>query len=87
MANLAQYIPLPPLIEGQLYSPYPFPPQPDILQLQTDTANVIEGRVDINTFDEAYQTRIKDYYRFYGNRTMSNSEKVAKLTDDTMDIV
>lgn len=36
----------------------------DTLQLQTDAINVLEGRVDINTFSPDYQRKIENYYRF-----------------------
>jgi len=36
----------------------------DRLKLEADVANVIEGRVNIETFDLEYQKKIKDFYRF-----------------------
>ena len=37
----------------------------DTLQLQADVANVMEGRVPIESFDKDYQQRIQNYYRFH----------------------
>ena len=58
------------------------------LQLQTDTANVVEGRVPITNFSPERQEQIANYYRFsadYFNDQMPN--QVAKRTIDTLDIV
>jgi len=58
------------------------------LQLQTDVANVVEGRVPITNFPPERQEQIVNYYRFsadYFNDRMPN--QVAKRTTDTLDIV
>jgi len=68
-------------------TPYPFPTPPDILQLEVDAANVEEGRVDISTFPPDYQQRIKDFYRFSATRHMSNDGTIAKMTNDTLDLI
>jgi hypothetical protein len=59
----------------------------DVKQLRLDTVNVLEGRVDINDFDEEYQQKIKDYYRFSATRHASKYSKVAKRTINTLDII
>ena len=59
----------------------------DVRQLRLDTINVLEGRVDINSFDEDYQKRMKDYYRFAARRMSSKYSKPAKRTRGTLDIV
>jgi len=89
MANLTPFLDhLPPLTKEDLCcDPFDFPYPDDILQLQTDCVNVLEKRVDINTFSEDYQERIKNYYRFTARRQNSKSHNVAKRTGDTLDIV
>jgi hypothetical protein len=59
----------------------------DVRQLRIDAISVLEGRVDINTFDEDYQKKIKDYYRFSATRYGSKYGKVAKRTKNTLDII
>ena len=59
----------------------------EIFQIELDTLNVLEGRVDINDFPPDYQEEIKNYYRFYGTRYNSKNVKIAKRTNDTLDIV
>ncbi|MFA7219875.1 MAG: hypothetical protein WC119_05175 [Synergistaceae bacterium] len=65
----------------------PHCPPPDILQLQTDTINVLEGRVEISSFELSYQERIKDYYRYSGTAYLSKYPVIAKRTTDTLDVV
>ena len=59
----------------------------DVKQLRLDAVNVLEGRVDINSFDEDYQKKIKDYYRFSATRYGSKYGKVANRTKNTLDII
>lgn len=59
----------------------------DELQLQTDCCNVLEKRVPIESFEPAYQQKIKDYYRFYGTRMYSDQPVYFKRTLDTLDLV
>ena len=59
----------------------------DIVQLRLDAVNVLEGRVDINTFDEDYQKKIKDYYKYSALRYGSRKGAVAKRTPNTLDII
>ena len=65
----------------------PHSPPDDILQLQEDVLGVFEGRIDIKTFPEVYQKKIKDYYKFSATVMTSNSEIIAHRTTDTLDIV
>jgi hypothetical protein len=59
----------------------------DVLQLQVDTLNVLEGRVDISEFSPDYQEQIKEYYRFSATRMRTDDSKIAKRTRSTLDIV
>ena len=62
----------------------------DILQLQKDVIDVYEGRVDISTFDEKYQKKIKDYYRFGPRPSTSHYReqgKKAKMSKNTLDLL
>ena len=65
----------------------PHSPPDDILQLQADVINVLEGRVNITTFPVAYQKRIKSYYQFSATPYTTNSNVFAKRTRNTLDIV
>ena len=60
---------------------------PDVLQLQVDMLNVVEGRVPLSTFPLEYQGRIMDYYRFSANRQNTDAPKVAKMTWNTLDLI
>ena len=64
-----------------------FIPDPDVLQLQSDVLNVLEGRVKITTFDPKYQKKIKDYWRFSATVQNSKSNNLANRTNDTLDLV
>lgn len=59
----------------------------DVKQLRLDAVNVLEGRVDIKSFDEDYQKKIKNYYRFAARRWSSKYSKPAKRNRNTLDIV
>jgi hypothetical protein len=65
----------------------PHSPPTDILQLQTDVINVLEGRVEISSFPANYQKKIKDYYRYSASVHLSKYPIIAKRTSDTMDLV
>ena len=65
----------------------PFEVPEDEKQLRVDCVNVLEGRVNINTFDPEYQEKIKFYYRFYGTQYASNIGVSARKTKHTLDIV
>jgi hypothetical protein len=79
----------------QLFAPLPLlKPDPcptilpqDTLRLQTDAANVLEGRVPIETFPKEYQEKIKNYYRFSATRYTSSNPLQAKRTTDTLDAI
>ena len=80
--------PLPPLtIENLMDDQNYLPISEDVLQLQVDTLNVYEGRVDINTFPLEYQAKMKNYYRFSATRYNTATGKVAARTDNTLDII
>ena len=80
--------PLPPLTPEDINgNPFAFVIPEDVLQLQADTLNVLEGRVDINTFDVDYQKKMKNYYRFSAIIQNSKSHNIAMRTPDTLDIV
>lgn len=65
-----------------------FPPTPaDQLQLATDMINVIENRVDINSFTPEYQKKIKSFYQFSATRYSSSKGKTANRTKNTLDII
>lgn len=58
---------------------------PDVIQLKVDVVNVIEGRVLIESFTPEYQKKIKDYYRFYGQRSSSKYPFYPKMTRSTLE--
>lgn len=60
---------------------------PDILQLQVDALNVLEGRVPISSFSPEYRQKMMAYYRFSANRQNTVTPKVAKMTDETLDLI
>jgi hypothetical protein len=81
--------------QQQLFAPLPLL-KPDInplilpkdtLQLQTDAANVVEGRVSITNFTPEYQEKIKNYYRFSATRYTTDNSLQAKRTTDTLDAI
>lgn len=59
----------------------------DEKQLRVDCVNVLEGRVDISTFEPERQEKIKNYYRFYGTQFSSEIGVNARKTRHTLDIV
>jgi hypothetical protein len=69
------------------YNPFALPVEPDILQLQVDTANVIEGKVDPATFTPEELERQRNYKRFYGRRQNSKSKNISKVTRETLDLI
>jgi len=83
--------PLVPLTPDEVSWPnYPLTTEPDILQLQADTANVVEGRVPISDFDPAYAERIKTYYKTNGRRKLIGgmaSDSSSRVMRDTLDLV
>lgn len=87
LSNLLQFkSPLNPSEVGR--DPDEFPPIPeDMLQLATDMINVVEGRIDIKTFSEEYQKKIRSFYRFSATRYTTNKSKIAKRTPNTLEII
>jgi hypothetical protein len=69
------------------WNPFALPTPPDILQLQVDTANVLEGRVDPATFTKEELKRQRTYYRFYGTRQNSKSHNLAKTIRSTQELI
>lgn len=70
------------------YPNYPLPIPQETLDLHADIANVVEGRVSLSTFPPAYQERIKNYYRFYGSRSLiggMGTHSYGKVTRTTLD--
>lgn len=60
----------------------------DTLQLQADTINVFEGRIDISSFSPERQEQIKSYYRFSASFQNKNSpQKPANMIRDTLDLI
>jgi len=56
---------MPPLTVEDLKVAYALnAPHKQTLQLQVDAINVLENRVDMDTFPPEYQKLIKNYYRF-----------------------
>lgn len=88
MAPLFSFLPLPPLPEfTQATNPFCTPIPEDVLRLQTDTVNVMEGRVSLYSFSIDYQKKIRDYYRFVGHRQNSKSHNIVPRTRNTLDII
>ena len=47
-------------------------------QLEVDAINVLENRVDINTFPKEYQQQIQDFYRFHPVNIGSNNSAASQ---------
>ena len=88
MANLLSNMLRLPLTEADLEDDQNvFEIPADVLQLQVDMLNVIEGRVELDTFDKEYQDKIVNYYRFSATRLNTNSGRIAKRTGNTLEII
>ncbi|TRZ80305.1 hypothetical protein D4R86_04490 [bacterium] len=88
MGQLRQFLAIEPLAEfNQSSNPFALEIPPDVLKLQTDVCNVVEGRVDIYTFEPEYQEKIKNYYRFTAHRQNSKSKNIVKRNNDTLDLL
>jgi len=86
--QLFNLFPLPPLIPKDIsYNPFALEIPPDVLQLQADALNVVEGRVSITDFDPEYQEKIKNYYRFAAIKQTSRSHNIAQRTINTLEII
>jgi hypothetical protein len=60
----------------------------DTLQLQADTLNVLEGRLDISSFSQERQQQIMNYYRFSAEFQNKNSpQKPANRIRETLDLI
>ena len=87
MASLTPLLSLPLITKEDVRSTqFPLITPDDVLQLQADVINVINGHVDINSFSVEYQKKIRDYYRFDATRQNSKSHNIAFRTNDTLDI-
>lgn len=70
------------------YNGWIIPYQSDrILQIQTDVINLVENRVDPESFDPEYLTILKSYYRYSATRYPSKAPFVAKRIRDTLTMV
>lgn len=88
MANQLRLFKPHPLTKDDLQSThFPLPVPEDVLQLQADTINVLEGKVEIESFPLDYQKKIRSYYRFSAVRQNSKSNNIAHRTCETLDIV
>jgi hypothetical protein len=87
MANMSKLTNILPLTTSDLEDVSEFAITKYELELQRDILNVLEGRVELNTFEPEYQERIKNYYRFHGNRFSSKNPKIAARTPDTGDVI
>ena len=89
MANLQQLLTLPPLSADNIvgFDEVPTIIPEDVKELQADTLNVIEGRVDIHTFTEERQNVIRSYWRFSATRYLTKYPKIARRTRETLDVV
>lgn len=88
-SSLYQLAPLTP--DEVSYPNYPISTPNDILQLQADTANVVEGRVPLSNFDPEYAKRIKIYYKTYARRKqvggMASGNPACRVMRETLDLV
>lgn len=90
MANPQQLLNLSPYEVSDVPPPTPdVVPQdpPDVIQLKVDVINVEEGRVSIDSFPADYQEKIKNFYRFYGQRSSPKQPFYPKLIRSTLDVV
>ena len=90
MANQPQLFNPRPLVTSDdlLWHPrFAIPIPLDVLELQADVINVYGGLVEIDTFSEERQKKIKDYYRFSAVTKTTNSNLRAARTNDTLDLV
>jgi len=89
MAETQQLTTLMPLIttDDFNFNPFPLPIPPDVLQLQVDTVNVLEGRIAIESFPAEYQSKIINYWRFSAMFQTSKEQNIAKRTTDTLDAI
>jgi len=65
----------------------PLPLAEDLLQLQADTLNVFQKRVDLASFTPEYQEKIKSYWRFSAMRQTSKEQNCAKVIRSTLEAI
>ena len=90
MGNPQQLYKLQPLpVMGDELSSFPSYTEvpPDILQLEADTINVLQGIVALSTFTPYYQNKIKSFYRFSADRFRSYQNINIAKTYNTQDII
>jgi hypothetical protein len=85
--ELSSLLPLPIMSKDLNFNPFPLPIPPDVLQLQTDTINVLNGSVALGSFSSDYQEKIRNYWRFSAMFQTSKENNIANRTPDTLDIV
>lgn len=78
---------LPPLLSGDMNGDNVLPKSEDRLQLEADVINVLEGRVDIKTFDIEYQNKIKHFYQFAGKEINKYVSYIAPTIRSTMELI
>jgi hypothetical protein len=81
-----QIIPLPPDVIGRNLKIMPLISD-EVLKLQTDTINVLEGRTDIYSFNPEYQKKIRNFWQFSGTSYTSDELLVAKRNMNTFEIL
>ena len=59
----------------------------DVVQLQLDLLNVLEGRVSLGAFTPDYQNKLKNYYQFYGIRSSTKHTQYPKMIRETFEVV
>lgn len=90
MATQPQLLNLRPLATSDDLLSHPrfaVPVPEDVRELQADVVNVFAGLVDISTFSEERQKKVKDYYKFAAVNKTTNSNLIAARTGDTLDLV
>jgi hypothetical protein len=59
----------------------------NILQFQADLVNLVENRVDYDSFDPEYRKQLETYYQFSATRYPTKAPFVAKRIRDTLTLV
>ena len=85
MSDFYELLPVEP--DPEWYDPSVLCQTPESIQLQEDTVNVEEGRIELNTFSTERQQEILNYYRFSGHQYRSKSKYVANRIWETLEIV
>lgn len=90
MANQQQLLNLSPYEISDVPAPSPdVVPQdpPDIVQLKLDIINVLEDRVPMSSFTPEYQAKIRNFYRFYGQRSIPSNPLHPRMTRSTLEAI